>query len=269
MYMASNRPGGMGGLDIWVSTRESTEDPWGPPSNLGAPINTAADEFCPTPIQNDRQLLFVSTKPGGCGGSDIYVSRRIPRQGWDMPRHLGCQVNSPAEEASPILMEYQNGRRELYFSSTRPGGFAPDAPGATAGDSDIYVSPVMPDGSVATPVLALGVNTSAHDARPNIRSDGLEMVFDSDRTGGLGGFDIWIAKRADVSDAWAAPENAGANINSALGETRPFLSWDRKTLYFGTTRTGVEGAADIYFSTRPRLRPLFPRMRERERDFCK
>jgi len=58
IYMASNRPGGQGGLDIWVSTRESTDDPWGPPSNLGAPINTAADEFCPTPIQNDRQLLL-------------------------------------------------------------------------------------------------------------------------------------------------------------------------------------------------------------------
>jgi len=172
-------------------------------------------------------------------------------------------VNSPADEASPILMDYENGKRELYFSSTRPGGFATDSPGAATGDSDIYVSAVRPNGSVATPVLALGVNTSANDARPNIRRDGLEIVFDSDRTGGFGGLDIWTANRSDVSDAWSVPENAGANINSNLGETRPFLSWDRKTLYFGTARAGVEGAADIFYSTRQRVRPPFSRDRER------
>lgn len=160
-------------------------------------------------------------------------------------------------------MDYENGKRELYFSSTRPGGFATDSPGAATGDSDIYVSAVRPNGSVATPVLALGVNTSANDARPNIRRDGLEIVFDSDRTGGFGGLDIWTANRSDVSDAWSVPENAGANINSNLGETRPFLSWDRKTLYFGTARAGVEGAADIFYSTRQRVRPPFSRDRER------
>src|ERR1043165_1642481 len=51
LYMASNRPGGHGLLDIWVSHRESTGDPWGAPENLGEPVNSAADDFCPTPVR--------------------------------------------------------------------------------------------------------------------------------------------------------------------------------------------------------------------------
>jgi hypothetical protein len=50
LYMASNRPGGLGLLDIWVSHRPSKDAPWGAPENLGEPVNSAADDFCPTPI---------------------------------------------------------------------------------------------------------------------------------------------------------------------------------------------------------------------------
>src|SRR3954454_13917537 len=46
-YMASDRPGGLGGLDIWVSTRERVGDPWGAPANVGAPVNSPANDFCP------------------------------------------------------------------------------------------------------------------------------------------------------------------------------------------------------------------------------
>ena len=62
LYLASNRPGGKGGLDIWVSTRANTGDPWGAPENLPEPINSASDDFCPTPLHGD-ELLFVSSGP--------------------------------------------------------------------------------------------------------------------------------------------------------------------------------------------------------------
>lgn len=250
LYMASNRTGGQGGLDIWVSRRESADDPWGEPTNLGEPINTAADEFCPTPLRDNHSLLFVSTKAGGCGGSDIYISREHVNQGWQPPTHLGCGVNSAADEASPSLVEYDGGRRELYFSSTRIGGFAAEGFGATSGDSDIYVSEVGRDGTLAAPALAAGLNTALNDFRPNVRRDGLEIFFDSNRPGGLGGLDVWSAVRESASDAWSLPVNAGPNVNSSANESRPFLSWGGTTLYFGTTRSGVEGAADIFIATR-------------------
>ena len=102
LYMASNRPGGQGGLDIWAAHRESADDPFGAPVNLGPPVNTAADEFCPTPLTNGHDLLFVSTKAGGCGGSDIYVARNHVKRGWSKPEHLDCTVNSAGDEA-PLL----------------------------------------------------------------------------------------------------------------------------------------------------------------------
>ena len=54
LYIASNRPGGRGGLDIWVATRSSTSSPWGAPTNLGEPVNSASDDFCPTPVRARR-----------------------------------------------------------------------------------------------------------------------------------------------------------------------------------------------------------------------
>jgi hypothetical protein len=77
LYMASDRPGGLGGIDIWVSSRTSTSDSWGAPVNLGEPVNSTADDFCPTPVRG-RGLFFVSREalPGSCGLADIYFTRR-------------------------------------------------------------------------------------------------------------------------------------------------------------------------------------------------
>jgi hypothetical protein len=249
LYMASNRPSGQGGLDIWVAYRDSADDPFGPPVNLGAPINTAADEFCPTPLTNGKALLFVSTKAGGCGGSDIYITREHVKKGWATPEHLGCGVNSAGDEASPFFVA-EEGDGALYFSSTRAGGFAADAPGAVVGDADIYASPVSADGTVGAPALVPGVNSASNDFRPHVRRDALEIFFDSNRGGGFGGLDVWSATRDAAGDAWSLPTNVGPNINSSGNETRPYLSWGATTLYFGTTRTGVEGQGDIFVSTR-------------------
>src|SRR6185503_4380847 len=108
LYMASNRPGGQGGLDIWAAYRDSADDPFGAPVNLGPPINTAADEFCPTPLTDGHTLLFVSTRAGGCGGSDIYVARHHVKRGWNEPEHLDCTVNSAGDEASPFFVAEEN-----------------------------------------------------------------------------------------------------------------------------------------------------------------
>ncbi|MDQ3680440.1 MAG: hypothetical protein M3378_07845 [Actinomycetota bacterium] len=254
LYIASNRPGGQGGLDIWVAEGARRGRGWGEPQNLGPSINTAANEFCPTPTRDGHGLFFVSNRPGGCGGGDIYFTRRHPKRGWSEPQNLGCSINSAAEEASPFPVG-----DELYFSSTRPGGFAADAPGAASGDSDIYVSTRQGDGTYGVPSLVPGVNTAYDDARPNVGRDGLEIFFDSNRPGGLGGFDIWTATRTSLSGPWAVPVNLGPAVNSSANETRPSLSWDATTLYFGSTRAGSEAgptgapSQDIYFSTRQKL----------------
>jgi hypothetical protein len=236
LFFASNRAGGHGGLDIYVSTRASTADRWGAPVNLGATINTSADEFCPTPLRDGHGFLFVSTRTGGCGGADIYRARERPR-GWSDPENLGCDVNSSGDEASPFSVG-----DELYFSST------------SSGTSRIYVAPYAPGGgAIGTRELAPGLSSSASDARPSLRRDGLEIFFDSTRAGGCGGADIWTSTRDKRSDAWNTPTNLGCNVNSAATDVRASLSWDGTHLYFGSTRTGSEGSQDLYVTTREKI----------------
>lgn len=235
LFFASNRAGGYGGLDIYISTRASVDDPWGAPVNAGAPINTSGDEFCPTPRRDGHGLLFVSTRAGGCGGSDIYSTRWHPLHGWAEPVNLGCDVNSAADEASPFPVG-----DEFYFSSTR------------SGTSKIYVAPIGDDGSIGEPVLAPGLNSSASDARPNLRRDGLEIFFDSTRAGGCGGADLWTSTRVSTSDPWTTPTDLGCDVNSSANDLRASLSWDGTHLYFGSNRSGGEGNLDLYVTTRAR-----------------
>jgi Tol biopolymer transport system component len=215
--------------------------------NLGAPANSSADDFCPTPVPDGR-LFFVSSRPGGCGGPDMYVTS--PAGGaWAEPKNLGCQANSPGPEFSPSLVEIGQNDTVLFFSSARPGGFAADPEGVVP-DHDIYYSRALPDGSFGPAILVDGVNSAVDDARPNVRSDGLELVFDSVRPGGQGASDIWVSSRASVKSAWSAPVNPGAPINSAAGESRASLSRNGERLYFGSARPGGDGGSDVYLATR-------------------
>ena len=175
--------------------------------NLGAPVNSPANDFCPTIDRNDHTLFFVSNRVGGCGGADIYVTRHRP-DGWDDPHNVGCGVNSAADEASPSPLPEPGNGKVLYFSSVRPGGLAPDAQGETIGDSDLYMSE-RHDGAYGTPELVPGVNTAFEDGQPNIRRDGREIFFFSNRPGTLGMADIYAATRASTSEPWSTPLNLG------------------------------------------------------------
>ena len=78
MFFSSTRAGGLGGFDIYTSTRRSVHDPWSAPARLAAPMNTASNDMQPSLSANGRTLIFASNRPGGFGANDLYVSTRLP-----------------------------------------------------------------------------------------------------------------------------------------------------------------------------------------------
>jgi WD40-like Beta Propeller Repeat len=249
LYMASNRPGGKGGLDIWMATRASTTAPWGAPQNLGEPVNSAADDFCPTPV-GKKGLFFVSREalPGACGQGDIYYTHRTGAGAWKEPELLLCAPagpNSELDEQGPSWVAVDGklrGRKLLYFSRS---SVTPNVPG------EIFVS-VRQNGARFGPASTVSElnDAAANDIQPNVRADGLEVVFSSNRAGTLGGQDVWVTTRATRSQPWSAPVNVGSFVNTSAAETRPSLSKNGKQLLFGRA-PGPEGSSDIYVTTRP------------------
>jgi hypothetical protein len=245
LFFASNRAGsvGPGTNDIWVSFRPSRHSQWGVPVNVGAPVNSDANDFCPTPLPGN-QLLFVSSRGNQCGGPgnnpDIYYTRLQPNGVWLPPQHLGCDVNSGFEEFSPSLVQAQ-GRTLLYFSSNRLGAH------------DIFVSVLGENGAWGPAEAVTELNSALQDSRPNVRRDGLEIVFDSTRDGGPP--QIFSATRSSVFKPWSEPRRLGAHVNlDAFAQTRPTISRDGQRLYFGSSRPDAETGTvnDLYVATRKR-----------------
>lgn len=253
LYFVSNRPGGFGGNDIWVTQRATQDDPWGPPQNLGPSINTSSNDFAPDLTIDGHHLYMNSDRPGGCGGSDLYVAWRRDKHddfGWDPPVNLGCTVNTIYDESGPTFFEDDaTGLQYLYFTSlNRPGGL---------GDFDVYVSTRSNDDAPWGPgVDVVELNGPYRDTRTAIRRDGLEIFLASDsrgRIGGIGSQDLWVSTRATTADPWSTPANLGPTVNSTAFDGAPALSFDGTTLYFFSARPGGFGANDLYVTTRARL----------------
>lgn len=241
-----------GSLDLYISQRPSRNWSWGIPVSLGPDINTAAyEEFCPTLTNDGRYLFFVSNRPGGCGGADLYITQRLDDSytEWSEPQNLGCQAdnkpNSTGVELASTLFEDRDGSVYLYFSSgLRPGGM---------GFGDIYVSQLQADGTFGPASPVMEFNTPFNEIRPNIRQDGLEIFFDSNRPGTFGLQDLYVSTRACTSCSWSPPVNLGPTVNSSSVDGRPSLSFDGTELYFMSNRPGGLGDQDIYAISRRKL----------------
>ena len=244
LYFDSTRAGGAGGRDLWVSHRATPIAAWGPPVDLGVVVNSAADDSNAALSSDGHWLFFASTRPGGFGAADLYESYRADISddfGWQAPNNLGPNINTAANENGTGGYFDNGGHPQLYFGSDRPGGL---------GAADIYRSDLQPDGTWGPATLVTELSTSAQDNRPNLRPDGLEIFFYSNRPGGIGGNDLWTATRSSIDAAWSTPVNLGPVVNTSANDGHPYLSTDGRTLVFDSTRAGGFGADDLYVMTR-------------------
>jgi Tol biopolymer transport system component len=171
----------------------------------------------PSIAPDGRRLYFESNErsPAVAGreDTDVWIVERATN-GWGPPRPLGAPFDSPFNEHSPSV----DTAGTLCFNSGRPDG---------RGENDIYCGRL---GTAAEPRLVATVSSPEEDAFPWLEPSGRRLVFASNRSGGLGGWDLYVAERS--GDAWSAPRNLGAPINSAHDETSPSLSRDAARLYF-------------------------------------
>jgi hypothetical protein len=257
MYFTSDRPGGVGGDDLWLSTRASLDDLWETPTNL-TPLNTAAMDSLAVLSPDEHVMFFHSTRSGGCGAGDIWMTRRQDKrsQDWDPPVNLGCvvsggTVNTAATEIAPALFENpESGQVTLFYGSNRPG---------PPKDFDVYASVVGEDGYFGPGALVPEFSSAGRDTRIFIRRDGLEAFITSDRVGGQGLIDIWTSTRETLSDAWPQTSvDMPSPVNSVCDDGSPWLSRDGTRLYFFSTRADAEGTAcgtkrDIWYATRDKI----------------
>ncbi|MBI5008069.1 MAG: PD40 domain-containing protein, partial [Bacteroidia bacterium] len=132
LYFTSNRKSSLGGLDIYVSKRDSTGD-WGPPENLGPVINTIYNEESPFLSKDDKTLFFSSRGHFNMGGYDVFYSTLLDDGQWSVPLNAGYPINSTDDD---VFFKPVGDGFEGYYAIDRPQGF---------GKEDIYRIEIFSD----------------------------------------------------------------------------------------------------------------------------
>jgi Tol biopolymer transport system component len=217
-------------IGLWQST----------PTNLGPTVNTLAHEG-PGGITPDGLSLFLNSDRSGWP-FDIWVTTRATTDDdWGTPQKLGEPISTDFWDGVPSLSA---DGLSLYFCSGRPGGYG--------GLNDIWLSTrkTLRDSWGTPVVLGESINSSGWEWTSCLSADGLSLYFGSDRQGGQGELDIWVTRRAAISEPWGEPENLGETINSPYRDFGPLVWADGLILFISSERPGGYGGRDIWVTTR-------------------
>ena len=236
-------PGYRGGYDLWVRSRPNREAPWGPPQNLGSPVNTSGDEGGPTLSADGLQLVFHSIRPGGRGLNDLWISRRASVSSpWGEPDLIAGNINTSGAEMYPRFID---GDRSLLFDR----------------NGKLYTT--FRNVAGVSGAMALPDQVEKY-ASAWLSPDGSALYFnDSSRPGRVGGADIYLTRRVlkpakpstepaspasepisiskllDSPDyVWSEPENLGPSINGTGDEKSPSLTNDQLRIYYDRSNGG-------------------------------
>jgi len=188
LYFASNRGGGHGDMDLYVSTRASQSDAWGPPINLGAAVNSPAHDAILTVSADGLELYFQSARLGGYGNMDLWVTTRATKQdAWRESVNVGPTVNSSAFDGGP---EISPDGLTLLFNSSRDR-------------LDLWMTRRKTRNDMWQAPASIGDPDKEDEFHPSISADGLSIYFCDSPTPRLGGYgltDLWRVPITPIVD---------------------------------------------------------------------
>ena len=179
LFFAADIAGaGLGDFDIYKSVYTSTG--WSEQENLGDSINTDFWESSPAISPDKRALYFSSTRPGGYGGADLYVSFLKPNGRWTEAVNMGPTINTAGDEMAPFI---HADNQTLYFTSDGLPGY---------GGSDLFVLKKLSNGQWGVPEnMGYPINTIENEGSLAVAADGYTAYYASDREDSRGGLDIY------------------------------------------------------------------------------
>ncbi len=217
---------------------------WSKAKGLEGNINTNMNEGAQNISEDGQWLIFTGCNfPEGFGSCDLYISY-LDKDGWSTAENLGRTINTEFWESAPSLSP---DKRDLYFTSNRPGGY---------GGNDIYVSHRLTNGHWSPPEnLGPEINTIGEESTPFIHADNQSLYFTSNGHQGYGGDDLFVSRK-DANGKWTKPENLGYPINTIENEGSIVITADGKTAYYASDRADSRGGLDLYsFQVRDDVRP--------------
>lgn len=189
IFTGCNFPDSYGACDLYISYL--TPEGWSEPENLGRKINSESWDSSPSLSPDKRDLYFASSRPGGYGGSDIYVCHRLPNGRFSEPENAGPEINTIGNEGTPFI---HADNQTLYFTSNGHLGY---------GGDDLYMVKKQPKGTWSKAInLGYPINTIENEGSIIVSADGKTAYYASDRSDSKGGLDIYTFEmRVDIRPA--------------------------------------------------------------------
>ncbi|MFA6232814.1 MAG: hypothetical protein WC824_01330, partial [Bacteroidota bacterium] len=255
MYFASDKEGGKGKLDIYVS--DFKDGVWQPAVNLGDRINTTDHETINGISFDGTKILIYGGFPGHMGNGDNYYFEKTDR-GWSNIMHFPPMVNSKFYDSDAFMTA---DGFSVIFTSDRDGVVGDRVAkntryhGSVAGNTDLFVS--VRRGTYWQPPINLGpvVNTPFAERSPFLHPDGRTLYFASDGHPGLGKMDVFKSVRSNTTSwtEWSEPVNLGKDVNGTDDDWGYRITPDGKFAFFSTSnQPDGKGENDIYMITLPR-----------------
>lgn len=233
IFAGCGYPEGEGSCDLYFC-RKAKNGEWTEPENLGRVVNSEFWDSSPSLSPDKKDLYFSSSRPGGFGGKDLYVTHRTLQGQWTVPENLGPQINTTADESCAFI---HADNQTLYFNSSGHDGY---------GLTDLFLSRKNPDGTWGKPLnLGYPVNTIDDEGSLIVFADGKTSIYASDGADTYGGLDLYSFElRPDIRaerTIWVKGRVYDINTKLGLPSTVELTDINNRSLV-STLQTDEDGS---------------------------